>query len=235
MHGTPASPATCGHLECKINLLPTKHGLQRALRLILPGRNIICLKHWSRTHVAMATTLRHQIEENYSENADLIDEDHSGDLDVGEVETLLAAMGITGVQSQWVLQASLRGVSKTSHQRVTDAILLHADIDETKLQIMLGRVALFGKVFRWLDIDGDGQLSLPEIMRTQRASWYDQKQTKRNLYGLTECSLLLLLRREHEQCVALTWVLLKMVVLHLLPCSTSCTRGDASLSSPRFV
>eukprot|EP00435_Cladocopium_sp_Y103_P023827 s541_g5.t2 len=108
---------------------------------------------------------RNAIAENCSQHLDLIDEDKSGDLDAEEVETLLAAMGISGPERQKILVASLNGKKKTTEERVTEAILIHADIKESKLQVMLGRVALFGKVFRWLDFDGDGTLSLPEILR----------------------------------------------------------------------
>ncbi len=111
------------------------------------------------------TTVRTAIAENCSQHLDLIDEDGSGDLDAMEIETLLAAMGITGPEQQKILLSALDGSQKTKEHKVTDAILLHADINETKLQVMLGRVALFGNVFRWLDFDGDGTLSLPEIIR----------------------------------------------------------------------
>lgn len=108
---------------------------------------------------------RNAIAENCSQHLDLIDEDKSGDLDAAEVETLLAAMGITGPERQKILVASLNGNQNTTEERVTEAILIHADIKESKLQVMLGRVALFGKVFRWLDFDGDGTLCLPEVLR----------------------------------------------------------------------
>eukprot|EP00438_Fugacium_kawagutii_P022023 Skav232743 [mRNA] locus=scaffold4478:11064:12737:+ [translate_table: standard] len=122
-----------------------------------------------------ASVVRSAIAENCSQHLDLIDEDGSGDLDSGEVETLLAAMGITGKEKQKILKASLNGQTKTSEDRVTEAILIHADIKESKLQVMLGRVALFGKVFRWLDFDGDGTLSLPEILRMMELLNIDQK------------------------------------------------------------
>ena len=111
------------------------------------------------------SVLRHAIEEKCSENIDLIDEDQSGDLDANEVETLLAAMGIYE-EKEIIMASALDGRATTSHSKVTDAITSAlSEIGENKLQVMLGRVALFGKVFRWLDFDGDGTLSLPEIIR----------------------------------------------------------------------
>lgn len=114
----------------------------------------------------MPNTLRHAIAENCSEHFDLIDEDQSGDLDAKEVETLLAAMGINGPERQQIIVSSFDGCTRTNHMKVTDAITqVLSGTDESKLHVMLGRVALFGKVFRWLDFDGDGTLSLPEIIR----------------------------------------------------------------------
>ena len=118
---------------------------------------------------------RSAIAENCSQHLDLIDEDKSGDLDAAEVETLLAAMGITGPEREKILLAALNGQKRTNEERVTESILIHADIKESKLQNMLGRVALFGKVFRWLDFDGDGTLSLPEILRMMELLNIDHK------------------------------------------------------------
>ena len=114
---------------------------------------------------AMASR-RSMIAANCSENMDLIDEDGSGDLDAAEVKTLLAAMGISQREDvEDIVRLALQGHRRTNHLRVTDAILECTELDEAKIQMMLGRVALFGKAFRWLDFDQNGTLSLHEIVR----------------------------------------------------------------------
>ncbi|CAE7686518.1 unnamed protein product [Symbiodinium sp. CCMP2592] len=116
------------------------------------------------------------IAQNCSDNLDLIDQDQSGDLDHAEVETLLAAMGLQGDDSKNILLAIFRdGGRKTNHLELTEAILDNSDLDQETLEVMLGRVALFGKVFRRLDANGDGQLSLSEIIKMMEMLNIDTK------------------------------------------------------------
>ncbi|CAE7696497.1 unnamed protein product [Symbiodinium sp. KB8] len=116
------------------------------------------------------------IAQNCSDNLDLIDQDQSGDLDHAEVETLLAAMGLQGDDSKNILLAIFRdGGRKTNHLELTEAILDNSNLDQETLEVMLGRVALFGKVFRRLDANGDGQLSLSEIIKMMEMLNIDTK------------------------------------------------------------
>ena len=50
----------------------------------------------------------------------------------------------------------------TTHNAITDAILMFTDVTEADLETMLGRVLLFQKAFKKIDVDGNQKLSLNE-------------------------------------------------------------------------
>ena len=81
-----------------------------------------------------------------------------------------------GDDSKNILLAIFRdGGRKTNHLELTEAILDNSNLDQETLEVMLGRVALFGKVFRRLDANGDGQLSLSEIIKMMEMLNIDTK------------------------------------------------------------
>lgn len=99
-----------------------------------------------------------------TEALDIIDQDQSGDLGEDEVKTLLAAMGLKGKDVENVMIAVFDEATSTTHNKVTDAILMWTDVGEGDLETMLGRVVLFQKAFRKIDVDSNQKLSLNEIM-----------------------------------------------------------------------
>lgn len=99
-----------------------------------------------------------------TEALDIIDQDQSGDLGEDEVKTLLAAMGLKGKDVQNVMTAVFEEATATTHQKVTDAILMWTEIGEGDLETMLGRVVLFQKAFRKIDVDRNSKLTLNEII-----------------------------------------------------------------------
>eukprot|EP00913_Durusdinium_trenchii_P000284 g258.t1 len=110
-----------------------------------------------------------------TEALDIIDQDQSGDLGKEEVETLLAAMGLKGQDVENVLRIVFDKVSATTHTRVTDAILMMTNVSEGELETMLGRVVLFQKAFRKIDVNGNSKLSLNEIMWMMESLDIDKK------------------------------------------------------------
>lgn len=99
-----------------------------------------------------------------TEALDIIDQDQSGDLGEDEVKTLLAAMGLKGKDVENVMKAVFEEAASTTHNNVTDAILMWTDVGEGDLETMLGRVVLFQKAFRKIDVDGNQKLNLNEII-----------------------------------------------------------------------
>ncbi|CAE7027091.1 unnamed protein product [Symbiodinium natans] len=99
-----------------------------------------------------------------TEALDLIDQNHAGDLGQDEVETLLAAMGLQEEDAKKVLSTVFDGLLTTTYESVTDAILTYTCVTEGTLETMLGRVMLFKRAFRKIDIDGNSKLSFAEIV-----------------------------------------------------------------------
>ena len=81
------------------------------------------------------------------------------------------------VQGLWFKFRALRYPSPKAVSCLcpSEAILDNSDLDQESLEVMLGRVALFGKVFRRLDVNGDGSLSLAEIIKMMEMLNMDTK------------------------------------------------------------
>mmetsp|Transcript_71519 Transcript_71519/g.167517 ORF Transcript_71519/g.167517 Transcript_71519/m.167517 type:complete len:943 (+) Transcript_71519:31-2859(+) len=99
-----------------------------------------------------------------TEALDLIDYDKSGDLGQDEVQTLLIAMGLPSEVSTAVMNVVFDGCQATDHDSVTEAILRTTHVQERSLATLLGRVTLFQKAFRRLDLDRNGKINFPEVL-----------------------------------------------------------------------
>eukprot|EP00438_Fugacium_kawagutii_P007106 Skav222879 [mRNA] locus=scaffold1102:67388:70902:- [translate_table: standard] len=71
-------------------------------------------------------------------------------------------MGLKGKDVENVMIAVFEDAPATTHDKVTDAILMWTDVAEGDLETMLGRVVLFQKAFRKIDVNGDSKLRLNE-------------------------------------------------------------------------